>query len=157
MALTVFAEGPASLDPQKALYIPVGAASPLWFMFAGAASAGVAYWWMTRWTDRANLEALLAPSSAATLPAPAADSVPPEPLAAVAEASVVAGAMVEQALQVGADIAAATVDAFVPPHVEAEPESIVEPLPDPVVEAASDPAVKPRAKDRPAGDPPPEA
>ena len=68
MALTLFSEGPVSLDPQKALYIPVGAASPLWFLFAGAASAGLAYWWMTRWTDRTHLEALLAP---------AADALPP--------------------------------------------------------------------------------
>ena len=114
MALTVFAEGPASLDPHKALYIPVGAASPLWLLFAGAASAGVAYWWMTRWEDRSNLEALLAPAHAAALPAPAADAVPPEPIAAVAEVSAVAGAMVEGALQAGAEATAAFIAAVAP-------------------------------------------
>ncbi|CAN7279553.1 hypothetical protein LJR164_001363 [Phenylobacterium sp. LjRoot164] len=143
MALAVFEEGPASLDPQKALYIPVGAASPLWFLFAGAASAGVAYWWMTRWADRTNLEALLAPVSgrSAALPAPAADAVPPEPVAALAETAAVAGAMVEQAVQAGADVAAATLEAIAPSEIEAPPE----------------PAAKPRAKDRPADDPAPDA
>ena len=150
MALTVFAEGPASLDPQKALYIPVGAASPLWFLFAGAASAGVAYWWMTRWADRSNLEALLAPAHAAGLPAPAADAVPPEPIAAVAEVSAVAGAMVEGALQAGADATAAFIAAVAP--VDAT-EPVVEPLAEAVVEAASETTAKPRAKARPPGDP----
>lgn len=35
-----------------------GAVSPLWGYFGAAASAGVAYWWITRWTRPANLEAL---------------------------------------------------------------------------------------------------
>ena len=128
MALTVFAEGPVSLDPQKALYIPVGAASPLWFLFAGAASAGLAYWWMTRWTDRTHLEALLAP---------AADALPPEPAAEVAVTAAIAGAMVDQALQTVADVAAATLE----PAAEPPPE----------------PSAKLRAKPRPADEPSPDA
>ena len=143
MALTLFAEGPASLDPQKALYIPVG-----------AASAGVAYWWMTRWADRANLEALLGPFPAVTLPAPAADAVPPEPLAAVAEASVVAGAMVEQALQASADVTAAMIEAVAPAEA---PSPIADPLPEPIVEPVPEPLAKPRAKVPPASDPTPDA
>jgi len=51
----------SGLDAQRALYVPVGLASPLWFVFAGAASAGVAYWWLNRWREATNLEALLAP------------------------------------------------------------------------------------------------
>ena len=43
---------------EKALRWPVGAASPLWFLFGAAASAGVAWWWMTRWTRAENVEAL---------------------------------------------------------------------------------------------------
>lgn len=43
----------------KALSLPLGVVSPLWMMFAGAATAGVAYWWMTRWTRPTNLEAEL--------------------------------------------------------------------------------------------------
>lgn len=43
---------------EQALRWPIGAVSPLWAMFGAAASAGVAWWWMTRWTRAANVEAL---------------------------------------------------------------------------------------------------
>jgi hypothetical protein len=36
-------------DSPRAFTFPIGATSPLWLAFAGAASVGVAYWWMTRW------------------------------------------------------------------------------------------------------------
>jgi hypothetical protein len=36
----------------------VGAASPLWGYFAGAAVMGSTWWWMTRWLQPANLEAM---------------------------------------------------------------------------------------------------
>src|SRR5438128_1655782 len=49
----------------------VGAASPLWGYFAGAAATGMAYWWMTRWAHPANLEAFFA---AATTPFKAAEA-----------------------------------------------------------------------------------
>ena len=58
-----------SVTPAAALHVPIGAASPLWFMFTGAASAGVAYWWMTRWMRPMNLEALLPPPTADAAPA----------------------------------------------------------------------------------------
>lgn len=69
MALTQLG-GDLSPQPPNPFYVPLGAASPLWLMFAGAASAGVAYWWMTRWTSATHLEAafgevaLAAPASA---------------------------------------------------------------------------------------------
>ena len=47
-----------SFDPKSAIYLPLGAASPLWFLYAGAASAGVAYWWFSRWRGATNVEAL---------------------------------------------------------------------------------------------------
>lgn len=43
---------------QRALALPIGLASPLWMAFGAAAGAGVAYWWMTRWTEALNVEAL---------------------------------------------------------------------------------------------------
>ncbi len=52
----------------KALSVPVGAASPLWLAFGAAASAGVAWWWMTRWARAVNIEAVMEPAA----PAPAA-------------------------------------------------------------------------------------
>ena len=61
----------ADFDTESALRFPIGAASPLWLAFASAAGAGVAYWWMTRWTQYANLAAFdgFAPSVAAETPA----------------------------------------------------------------------------------------
>jgi hypothetical protein len=55
-----------SKDPQALIRIPVGAASPLWGLFAGAAMSGAAWWWMTRWARPANLEALFGAVEAAT-------------------------------------------------------------------------------------------
>jgi predicted flap endonuclease-1-like 5' DNA nuclease len=49
--------GAAQERVSRAISFPVGAASPLWFAFGAAASAGVAFWWMTRWMRPANLEA----------------------------------------------------------------------------------------------------
>jgi len=45
-------------DAEKAMRGPIGAVSPLWWVFAGAGAAGVAYWWMTRWAKPTNLEAM---------------------------------------------------------------------------------------------------
>ena len=50
------AQTPSVSEPPKTLSLPIGAASPLWLAFAGAASAGVAFWWMTRWTRAARGE-----------------------------------------------------------------------------------------------------
>ena len=35
-------------DAERALRVPIGAASPLWLVFAGAASVGLGVWWMSR-------------------------------------------------------------------------------------------------------------
>jgi predicted flap endonuclease-1-like 5' DNA nuclease len=43
---------------EQALSWPIGAVSPLWAVFGAAASAGVAWWWLTRWTRAENVEAL---------------------------------------------------------------------------------------------------
>jgi predicted flap endonuclease-1-like 5' DNA nuclease len=45
------------LDLERAIHTPLGAVSPLWLAFAGAATAGVAYWWLTRWARPVNIEA----------------------------------------------------------------------------------------------------
>jgi hypothetical protein len=55
-----------SKDPQALIRIPVGAASPLWGLFAGVAMSGAAWWWMTRWTRPANLEAVFGAAEKAT-------------------------------------------------------------------------------------------
>ena len=56
---------PTAQDAEKALRFPIGAASPLWFAFAGAAAVGAAYWWSTRWMKPVNLEATIALPAAA--------------------------------------------------------------------------------------------
>ena len=43
---------------RKAMAVPIGLTSPMWLAFGAAASAGVAWWWMTRWTRATNLEAM---------------------------------------------------------------------------------------------------
>jgi predicted flap endonuclease-1-like 5' DNA nuclease len=43
---------------RKALNVPLGMTSPLWLAFGAATTAGVAWWWMTRWTRALNIEAM---------------------------------------------------------------------------------------------------
>ncbi|HZK99358.1 MAG TPA: hypothetical protein VFC47_05625 [Caulobacteraceae bacterium] len=73
---------------EKAMSLPVGVASPLWLAFGAAASVGVTWWWMTRWTRAVNLEALSveAPASAvAARTAEAAKAIVAETVAPPAE------------------------------------------------------------------------
>ena len=54
-----FAPEPDTLaKPQTLMRVPMGLASPLWGLFAGAAMGGAAWWWMTRWARPENLEAM---------------------------------------------------------------------------------------------------
>jgi predicted flap endonuclease-1-like 5' DNA nuclease len=48
----------ARANARKAMTLPLGMASPLWLAFGAATTAGVAWWWMTRWAKPINLEAL---------------------------------------------------------------------------------------------------
>ena len=69
-----------SVTPQ----MMVGAASPLWALFAGATFSGMAFWWSARLFAPKNLEALLdAVPLAALTPAVLA---PPEPVVVPDEA-----------------------------------------------------------------------
>ena len=111
---------PESFDSNKAINLSLGMASPLWLAFAGAAMAGSAFWWMSRWTRPANLEAML------ELPATPPTAVPDvvanavEPIAEVAE---LAATAVETAVEVATEEAAAFVEglAEVDPVVDAAP------------------------------------
>ena len=50
-----------SLDFSKAFFqFPIGAASPLWMAYMGAASAGAAYWWFSRLSRYTHLESVMA-------------------------------------------------------------------------------------------------
>jgi outer membrane biosynthesis protein TonB len=129
-------ERPAALaSAEKVLRFPMGAASPLWFMFASAASAGVAYWWMTRWTRPTNLEALLAVEAKA-VEAKAEEGV--EAMIAVLEAPVVETPVAEA------------------PMIEAAPalEAMAEPVPEPAPAPVAAPVEIPDAPE-PVVEPPP--
>ena len=119
------------VQPSNALSASVGVASPLWVMFTGAATAGIAYWWMTRWLKPTNLEALYGEAAAAeNLAAP--EEVPPsaETLeAAPAEAVVEATEAVADSESIGL----ATTDEVPPPA----------PNPEPPILEAQPPAVAP--------------
>jgi len=60
---------------QRALRLPLGAASPLWALFGAAAGTAVAWWWLTRWTRAVNVEAQL--SSVEIIAEPASEPGPP--------------------------------------------------------------------------------
>ena len=83
MALTQL-DGDLTPQSPNPFHVPLGAASPLWLMFAGAASAGVAYWWMTRCTAATHLEAAFGAELPLEAPAPE-----PEPRAIAFDEAVV--------------------------------------------------------------------
>lgn len=145
----------AKLSP----HLLVGAASPLWAFFGAAAAGGVAYWWMTRWTQPANLEALFGMKAAPALEAVVAPVI--EAAEAVAES--IQDALPE--LPVGGESApiSPAVEALAAPEPEPAPEAVIEAAPEPVVEAAPEPMIEatadplpdPVAKPRPARKAPP--
>ena len=115
--------------PTEMMRLPLGAVSPLWGLFAGAAVSGAAWWWMTRWTRPENLEALFA------APAKAAETV-------VEAVEAEAAALPERAEEAEAVIEAAgeQAEAVVEAAPEA-PEALVEAVaetPEPIVEAAAE-------------------
>ncbi|MDQ0462563.1 putative flap endonuclease-1-like 5' DNA nuclease [Caulobacter ginsengisoli] len=100
---------PTADDAAKALRLPLGAASPLWFAFAGAAAVGAAYWWSTRWMRPVNIEALTALQE--TVVEAAVETVE----ATVEAVEVVADAVVEAAPEPVAEAVAAVIPEPVAP------------------------------------------
>ena len=115
-------------DTEKMLTLPVGAISPLWLMFAGAATVGAAYFWSRTFFKPTNLEALTALSEAAVeVATEAAETV-------VETVEVAAEAVVEAEVEAVAD----TVDSL----IDAAPEPVVEVMaalaPEPVASMSPD-------------------
>lgn len=137
MALAFFEEGPVSLDPRTALHVPIGAASPLWLLFAGAATSGMAYWWMTRWALRTNLEAVLAP------PVPVESEIEPA-VELETEVMIPAAQLVAEpaeAIEEAAELTSPLIEALAepePPPVELAPEPKPKPKIKPPVEPPSE-------------------
>jgi len=136
------------MSPQLLL----GVASPLWSYFGAAAMGGVAYWWMTRWTQASNLEALFGGAArAAVLPVPLVEATM-EAAVETVEAAVEAAEEVIEAVEapvseaiseapVGGEAAPISplVEAMAPPEPEAAPEPSVEAAAEPTIEAAPEP------------------
>ena len=136
-----------SKDPQALIRIPVGAVSPLWGLFAGAAMTGAAWWWMTRWTRPANLEAVFGAAQAATAETLAeVEALAAPVIAAVEEAPAVLESVVEAASEA---VEAAVEDPTPAPIAEALIEAAPEPVGgeaapiSPVLEALAPEVVEP--------------
>jgi len=129
------------VEPETAPRVAVGAASPLWLMFGGAAVAGASYWWWAnRWREAVNLEALMALTPEPV--APPVESVAvletPPVVELVAEPVVEAVALVAETTETVIDAAQEVVEAAAEPLVEtvtAANEDIAEAVVEPIVEA----------------------
>jgi predicted flap endonuclease-1-like 5' DNA nuclease len=133
------------IEPETAPRFVVGATSPLWLMFGGAAVAGAAYWWWaSRWREAVNLEAVLALAPEPVAPATEAEAeailaAAPEPVVeavteAVETAEVVLDA-VEEAVETLAEASTALVEAATDATLDA-----VEEVVEPIVAVEADPA-----------------
>ena len=121
---------------EKALRTPIGLMSPLWFAFGAAASAGVAWWWMTRWAKPVNLEAFMtAPVSKAPVEVVATLEAQAEPVAVLEPETPTPAEVAPEPEPVVVEAAPVVVEAP-PAMLEAEPE-VVE-APPVVVEMAED-------------------
>jgi predicted flap endonuclease-1-like 5' DNA nuclease len=87
-------------DTERALRLPVGLASPLWLAFGAAASAGVAWWWMSRMGRPFNIEAKMAKPRLAAEPVnePVAQAVVADTVAVAAVAAETAAETVAEVL-----------------------------------------------------------
>lgn len=128
------------VEPDTAPRIVVGAASPLWLMFGGAAVAGASYWWWAnRWREAVNLEAVMALAPEPV--APPAESLAvlesePEPIVeAVSLAAEATETALDAAQEIAETVAAPLVDAVVAANADLA-EQVVDS--EPVVEAAAE-------------------
>jgi hypothetical protein len=143
-------ENESLAKPETLLRVPVGLASPLWGLFAGAAVSGAAWWWMTRWTRPQNLEAMFGAEApeAAALAAPtigvieagetALEAMIEPDVAELAASTVTAAEAADTALEAAAEPAAqgleTTSDTIAEVMTEAAPEPLIEATAEPMAE-----------------------
>ncbi|MBI5938979.1 MAG: hypothetical protein HY859_00995 [Caulobacterales bacterium] len=110
-----------TVDTEKMMRLPVGAISPLWFMFAGAATVGAAYFWSRTFFKPTNLEALIA--------LPEATLEAAEPVAETMVETVEAAAeVIDAELDAIADLADTVVEAAPEPVAEVFAAMALEPV-----------------------------
>ena len=114
-------------ETEKAMTLPVGMASPLWLMFAGAAAAGAAMFWARAWFKPTNLEAVLAP-----LPEPVPEAADPI-VEAVEDAVALAVEAQEATLEVAAEVIETAAEATA--EVVEDTVAVIETVAEPLIEA----------------------
>ena len=148
------------VDAEATPNVMLGAASPLWLMFGGAAMAGATWWWWrNRWRESVNLEALMAftpepvapltpaaleavtatapaPSLFDALPSPTPETVP-DLLAETPQAEAVAEEVLEAAVTVEEPLAK-TPEAGAATDVAAEVLQAGEDVAETLIEAAAE-------------------
>lgn len=138
------------VEPETVPHVAIGAASPLWLMFGGAAMAGASYWWWAnRWREAVNLEALMALAPEPV--APPVESVAVLEATPVAEPVIEAVTLVAETTETMLDATEEVVEAAAEPVVEAvvaanedvaeavvEPVVAAEPVVEDIVEAAAE-------------------
>ncbi|MDP1630454.1 MAG: helix-hairpin-helix domain-containing protein [Caulobacter sp.] len=100
-------------DTEKMMSLPLGAVSPLWLMFAGAATVGAAFYWSKAFFKPTNLEALI------RIEESAADAVVEE-IEDMVEVVEAMADTAEETLEEAMDVATEVVDDL----VEATPEPV---------------------------------
>jgi predicted flap endonuclease-1-like 5' DNA nuclease len=135
--MTEFAD-PAAVRERalKSFAMPMGLANPLWLAFGAAASAGAAWWLMTRWASPMNVEAMFGAAKTAPVKTPAVKA-----LKAVETAAEKTPEATPVVLEVALEAAPAFVEAVAAPieaaleTIEAETTAVSEVVPEVVSEA----------------------
>jgi predicted flap endonuclease-1-like 5' DNA nuclease len=96
---------------ETAFYAPIGMMSPLWIAYSAAASAGAAFWWISRYAQPLNIEAVMASPVSRTIVDTAASELEHDTAAGGAEAaSSMMGSMIEPVGEALAQVELATAD-----------------------------------------------
>ncbi|MDB5456055.1 MAG: hypothetical protein JWP92_1640 [Caulobacter sp.] len=132
------------VDVETTPKVMLGAASPLWLMFGGAAMAGATWWWWSnRWRESVNLEALMAlrpepvaPSAPADLEEPVAPALASAPAATLFDAVEPVIQATVAAVEDTLDAVTETVEAIV--EAAPTPVEVLEPVVEPAAELAAE-------------------
>jgi len=121
----------STADTEKMLSLPVGAISPLWLMFAGAATVGAAYFWSRTFFRPTNLEAMFKAPEAMTEPTAEAVEVVVETLDVQTDAVI-------EAAEAEAETTTETLEATVEAAPEPVQEILADMAPEPVAPMSPD-------------------